>query len=344
MPTSTARPVSSLPSTRPPIHIMPMANDLTRGAGMSKPLLQVDAIRKSYGSLEALQGVSFEVAEGECFGLLGPNGAGKTTLISVLSCLLAPTGGNAKLAGQPIRLDRSELRMQVGIVPQDLAIYGELTARENLAFFGRLYRMPADQLRKRIEEVLKALALADRADDRVSTFSGGMKRRLNLGVGIMHQPKVLFLDEPTTGVDPQSRNRIFEEVRRLNRHGMTIVYTSHYMEEVQALCTRIGILDRGKLIACDTLPNLLHQLEGQIRFRMENAPDGLADRLRQMADVTVRCHDGNGFMLSSRDVPKALLHMAKVFDDLGVEPSTIEAHEPNLERVFLHLTGRALRD
>jgi len=291
--------------------MIPEVDDRTRGDGMSQPLLEVDAIRKNYGKLEALQGVSFQVAEGECFGLLGPNGAGKTTLISVLSCLLAPSAGSAKLAGQALRLDVAELRMQVGIVPQDLAIYGELTARENLAFFGRLYRMPPDQLRKRIDEVLKTLALADRADDRVSTFSGGMKRRLNLGVSIMHQPRILFLDEPTTGVDPQSRNRIFEEVRRLNRHGMTIVYTSHYMEEVQALCTRIGILDQGKLIACDTLPNLLHQLEGQILFQIEPVPDGLAERLQQMTDVTVRRQDGRGFLVSSRDVPKALLHMAR---------------------------------
>jgi ABC-2 type transport system ATP-binding protein len=311
---------------------------------MAHPLLDVDAIRKSYGRLEALKGVSFQVAEGECFGLLGPNGAGKTTLISILSCLLASSAGQAKLGGQTIRPDERELRMQIGIVPQDLAIYGELTARENLAFFGKLYRMPEDQLHKRVDEVLKTLALADRADDRVSTFSGGMKRRLNLGVGIMHRPRILFLDEPTTGVDPQSRNRIFEEVRRLNRDGMTILYTSHYMEEVQALCTRIGILDQGKLIACDTLPNLLHLLEGQIRFQMEPVPDGLAERLQQMDDLTVRKQDGRGFLVSSRDVPKALLHMAKVFTDLGVEPSVIEAHEPNLERVFLHLTGRGLRD
>src|SRR5262249_13112713 len=202
------------------------------GVGMSSPLLVVEQIHKSYGRLEALKGVSFSVAEGELFGLLGPNGAGKTTLVSILACLLAPSAGNASLAGTPLRMSDAAIRRQIGIVPQDLAVYGELTARENLMFFGKLYDLPQTELVRRVDEVLGTIGLDDRAKDRVSTFSGGMKRRLNLGVSILHNPKLLFLDEPTTGVDPQSRNRIFEEVRRLNNTGMTIVYISHYMEEV----------------------------------------------------------------------------------------------------------------
>jgi len=178
----------------------------------------------------------------------------------------------------------------------------------------------------------------------VQTYSGGMKRRLNLGVAILHGPRLLFLDEPTTGVDPQSRHRIFDEVRRLNRMGMTIVYTSHYMEEVQHLCKRVGILDHGQLIACDTVTHLLHKLDGRIRFRMDAVPDGFAERLRALPGVAVQCSDTTRFMLSSSDVPKALLRLAELFVEMKVEPAAIEAEEPDLERVFLHLTGRELRD
>ncbi len=236
------------------------------------------------------------------------------------------------------------MRRQIGLVPQDLAIYGELSARENLSFFGRLYGLKDPALTKRADEVLDAIALTDRADDRVQTFSGGMKRRLNLGVGIMHSPRLLFLDEPTTGVDPQSRHRIFDEVRRLNRNGMTIVYTSHYMEEVQALCKRVGILDAGKLIACDPVADLLHRLKGRISFRMASVPDALPERLKSLPEVTLERLEGHRFVISAADVPQALLRLAAVFRELSLEPEEIEAHEPNLERVFLHLTGRALRD
>jgi len=311
---------------------------------MAKPLLEVADVRKSYGRLEALKGVSFSVDEGELFGLLGPNGAGKTTLISILACLLTPSGGRATLAGEVIRPERRSMRRQIGLVPQDLAIYGELSARENLSFFGRLYGLKDPALTKRADEVLDAIALTDRADDRVQTFSGGMKRRLNLGVGIMHSPRLLFLDEPTTGVDPQSRHRIFDEVRRLNRNGMTIVYTSHYMEEVQALCKRVGILDAGKLIACDPVADLLHRLKGRISFRMASVPDALPERLKSLPEVTLERLEGHRFVISAADVPQALLRLAAVFRELSLEPEEIEAHEPNLERVFLHLTGRALRD
>ncbi len=314
------------------------------GREMSAPILEVVDLKKQYGRIEALKGVSFSVADGELFGLLGPNGAGKTTLISILSCLMGPSSGQAKLAGQPLRLDRAEVRQQIGLVPQDVALYGELTARENLRFFGRLYGMKDPGLGDRVEEVLDAIALADRADDRVQTFSGGMKRRLNLGASIMHEPRLLLLDEPTTGVDPQSRNRIFEEVRRLNGLGMTIIYTSHYMEEVQALCTRVGILDHGLLIAYDTVEHLLHRLDGQIRFRMESVPDALPARLGNLSEVKVQRSEGNQFVLACADVSNALLQLAAVFTELGIQPAHIEAHEPNLERVFLDLTGRALRD
>ncbi len=307
-------------------------------------LLDVSDIKKQYGRLEALKGVSFSVNHGELFGLLGPNGAGKTTLISILSCLLPPSGGRATLDGEQIRLDSADIRRQIGLVPQDLALYGELTARENLRFFGKLYGMRGEALSRRADEILEAFALTDRANDRVQTFSGGMKRRLNLGVAIMHRPQLLFLDEATTGVDPQSRNRIFEEVRRLNSAGMTIVYTSHYMEEVQALCSRIGILDNGKLIACDTLPKLLGLLEGQIRFRVKFIQDSLLEKLSSLPRVKVEQLDKQQFVISTADVPGTLMRLTTLMNSLNIEPLEIEAHEPNLERVFLYLTGRGLRD
>ena len=303
-------------------------------------MLDVADVRKHYGRLEALKGVSFQVENGELFGLLGPNGAGKTTLISIISGLLAPTSGRATIMELPV----PEARSQIGLVPQELAIYGELTARENLEFFGRLYGLRGQELRQRATEVLEAIGLVDRADDRAITFSGGMKRRLNLGVALMHRPRLLLLDEPTTGVDPQSRNRIFEEVRRLNDAGMTIVYTSHYMEEVQALCRRVGILDGGQLIACDSLTNLLRLLPGQIRFRVTTGQDALTTRLAQMADVTWKRWHEDHFVVAAKDVPQTLLRLAEVFFELRLKPTEFEASEPNLEQVFLHLTGHALRD
>ncbi len=229
---------------------------------MAAPILEVIDVHKRYGATMALDRISFKVEEGEMFGLLGPNGAGKTTLLSIVSCLLAPTSGESRILGRRVVPSDRELRRQIGMVHQELALYGQLTARENLAFFGELYGLNGSRLQQRIEEVLASIGLEERADRRVDTFSGGMKRRLNLGVGLVHQPRLLLLDEPTTGVDPQSRNHIFEEIRRIHAAGVTVVYTSHYMEEVQALCPRIGIIDHGKLIACDTLPALLQHLDG----------------------------------------------------------------------------------
>ena len=236
-------------------------------------MLEVRDLRKNYGATHALAGISFTVRAGEMFGLLGPNGAGKTTLMSVISGLLDSSGGQVFLAGREFRRHDRELRRWIGIVPQDLAIYLELTARENLRFFGQLYGLHgASDLEQRVQRILAAIALADRADQRVYTFSGGMKRRLNLGAALVHEPKILLLDEPTTGVDPQSRNHIFEEVRRVNAAGMTIVYTSHYMEEVRALCPRIGIIDHGRLVACDLVDNLLQRLPGHACLRVRQVP------------------------------------------------------------------------
>ncbi len=311
---------------------------------MAQALLEVRDLRKRYGATVALDGVSFSVAEGEIFGLLGPNGAGKTTLLSILSCLLAADSGQVRIAGRSIDRADKEVCTMIGIVPQELAIYGELTARENLQFFGSLYGVKGVALQHRVEEVLAAVALSDRANERANTFSGGMKRRLNLGAALVHEPRLLLLDEPTTGVDPQSRNRIFEEVRRLNAAGMTVVYTSHYMEEVQALCPRIGIIDHGKLIALGALPELLQKLPGLIRLRVPEATEPLQRRLADLESAKILTRDEAVFELECLDVKATLLRLLGILNELRMEFVSLETEEPNLERVFLHLTGRALRD
>ncbi len=310
---------------------------------MSTPLVEVRDLRKRYGKTVALDGVSFHVAEGELFGLLGPNGAGKSTLLSILSCLLAPDSGEALLHGKPLRPDDGDVRRLLGIVPQELAVYNDLTARENLLFLGELYGLSGAALNHKADEVLAIIGLADRGADRTGTFSGGMKRRLNLGAALMHSPRLLLLDEPTVGVDPQSRNLIFEEVRRLNAAGVTVVYTSHYMEEVQALCTRIGIMDCGRLVACDTLPHLLRLKDGSIRFGAALTP-ALRQELESLPDCRLTEEADGRIRLTCRDVKGTLLRLGVLCRDTNTEPRDLEADEPNLESVFLHLTGRALRD
>lgn len=312
------------------------------------PLLEVVDLHKQYGTTTALDHVSFRVEQGEIFGLLGPNGAGKTTLLSIVSCLLEATAGEARLQGQSLTPRNREVRRLIGMVPQDLAIYNELTARENLRFFGELYDIPEADLDHHVEEILDAMGLRERADDRVEAYSGGMKRRLNLGVGLVHRPRLLLLDEPTVGVDPQSRSRIFDEVRRLNLQGVTIVYTSHYMEEVQALCSRIGIIDHGRLIACDTLPNLLKELDGLVRVRVPAVSDALRDRLHSFPDCTWSEPNGDGIThtleLTCRDVKATLVRLVATLNETQTELISLDSEEPNLELVFLNRTGRALRD
>jgi len=310
---------------------------------MPAPLLEVIDVRKNYGEQVALAGVSFHVEPGEIFGLLGPNGAGKTTLLSILSCLAEPSSGQVRMNGEPLR-PTGEVKRQIGIVPQELAVYEGLTARENLAFFGELFGVGGKDLRVRVEKLLGTVGLEARADDRVSTFSGGMKRRLNLAVALVHQPSLLLLDEPTVGVDPQSRNLIFEEVRRLNAEGLTVVYTSHYMEEVEALCRRIGIIDQGRLQACDTLPRLLQMLRGVVRFKVTDLPAPFREQLEAVPGCSLRAARRNEVELECQDVNSALVRVVALLNEHQVGLVSLHTEEPNLERVFLHLTGRALRD
>jgi ABC-2 type transport system ATP-binding protein len=311
---------------------------------MAVPVLDVHDLRKNYGRTTALAGVSFAVGPGEMFGLLGPNGAGKTTLLSIVSSLMEPSGGRVEIEGRTLDMRDRSLRRRIGIVPQELAIYGELTARENLHFFGALYGLSGAALASRVDEVLGTIGLADRAIERAENFSGGMKRRLNLGAALVHQPTLLLLDEPTTGVDPQSRNHIFEEVRRINAAGVTVVYTSHYMEEVQALCPRVGIIDHGRLIALGAVPELLQTLPGLIRFRVSESTEDLRRRIASLPEAKTLRTDGEFLELECREVRAALMPLLSLLKDGHTELFSLETEEPNLERVFLHLTGRALRD
>lgn len=307
-------------------------------------MLEVRNLRKLYGATPALDGISFTVGTGELFGLLGPNGAGKTTLMSIVCGLLDPTAGQVLLAGREFHRHDRDLRRVIGIVPQDLAIYNELTARENLRFFGQLYSIGANELEPRIDRILAAMGLTDHADQRAGTFSGGMKRRLNLGASLVHEPRILLLDEPTAGVDPQSRNHIFEEVRRLNAAGITIVYTSHYMEEVQALCPRVGIIDHGKLIACNKLTTLLGTLPSRLRFDAREIPAKALLRLQSLESITVTMPSAERVEIECGDVKRTMLQVMSILSEEQMAITNLEATEPNLERVFLHLTGRALRD
>lgn len=306
-------------------------------------LVEVRDVRKHFGRLEALAGVSFDIETGELFGLLGPNGAGKTTLIGILTGLASATTGGALVAGQAVTPSARAVRHDIGLAPQELALYPDLTARENLLFFGRLYGMNGAELANRVEEVLSAIGLTDRAGDRVGTYSGGMQRRLNFGAAIVHRPRIVYLDEPTVGVDPQSRAKIFDEVRRLNASGTTVVYTSHYMEEVQALCRRVGILDHGKLVACDSVSTLLRSLGGTIGLKFESSPAGFRSRLAGLPDVQLVDKPGE-FVLRCADVRATVPRVLAAIKEHDIDATAVDIREPNLERVFLHLTGRELRD
>jgi ABC-2 type transport system ATP-binding protein len=311
---------------------------------MNDIVLDVAEVQKQYGRQPALRGVSLQVQRGELFGLLGPNGAGKTTLLSILSGLARCDSGSVRLFGEALIPQSAQLRKRIGLATQDLAIYPELTARENLLFFGRLYNLPSGKLRSRSDELLNAVGLTERADDQAGTFSGGMKRRLNLAVSVIHEPDILYLDEPTTGVDPQSRHHIFEQVRRLNEAGLTVIYTSHYMEEVQSLCPRIAILDQGQIQACDTLPNLLQKLNAVAHLELASIPPGLLERIQPIPGVISCVCKGNTVEVTAKELAPLLPKVLMLCTELGTEVQRMELNQPSLERVFLHLTGHALRD
>jgi ABC-2 type transport system ATP-binding protein len=312
------------------------------------PILEVNNLVKKYAELTAVNGISFDIQQGEIFSLLGPNGAGKTTTISVLSTLYQPTSGDALIAGFSVTKQPMAVREVIGVVPQDLALYEDLTARENLAFWGQMYNLFGSSLNKRVDEVLEQIGLSDRANQRVKTYSGGMKRRVNIGVGLLHRPRLLFMDEPTVGIDPQSRRAILDSVKELNRQGMTVLYTTHYMEEAQELSNRVGIIDHGDLIALGTQAELTRQVGENETLVLHLAegedPRPMADALRVMDGV--QGTDVSDYSVTVM-VPEAEEFLAPAItraNELGVKIRSVDMHEPNLEAVFLHLTGRALRD
>ena len=309
-------------------------------------MLECRDLRRSYGGTVAVNGVGFHISSGETYGLLGPNGAGKTTTISMIAGLLEPDGGEVWVAGQRITTRSVRAKGAIGYVPQDLAIYPDLSARENLVFFARLYGMSTAEAKRRSGEVLEVTGLADRAGQATKTYSGGMKRRLNIGIGLLNQPKLLILDEPTVGVDPQSRNAILENVEQLSAQGMAILYTTHYMEEAERLCDRVGIIDHGQLIAEGTRNELVSLVGEQDRIRLSAAGDlnGAAGALAALGSVREASAADGRIDVVAGDARENLPAILAAAANAGAAVRSVDVTEPDLEAVFLHLTGRALRD
>jgi len=311
--------------------------------------VEVTELRKQFDPPKgtvAVDGLSFGIEQGEIYSLLGPNGAGKTTTISILSCLLRPTGGDASVGGASITKQQAAVKEAIGVVPQEIALYPDLTAQENLAFWGKMYGLRGSELDARVEEVLDLIDLTDRKKDRLEDFSGGMKRRVNIGAALLHKPRILFLDEPTVGIDPQSRRAILDGIKDLNRQGTTILYTTHYMEEAQELSHRIAIMDHGKMIAEGTHEELVKSVGGQatVELTVDHDLDRTLATWCAVDGVTsAQAEDGRARLLVS-DANSAVPRLFEIASRDGIRITGINVAEPNLETVFLTLTGRALRD
>jgi len=308
--------------------------------------IEVKNLKKTFGDFQAVQDANFNANSGEVLSLLGPNGAGKSTTISMLSGLLAPTAGDASIMGYSVTKEPEAAKKSLGVVPQDIALYSDLSARENLVFWGKMYGLRGATLKSRVDEVLDVIGLADRQKDHVGKFSGGMKRRVNIGAALLHKPDVIIMDEPTVGIDPQSRRHILDNVKELNQQGMTVLYTTHYMEEAAELSRHIAIMDKGKVIAYGTHSELIKLVGEQTRIDITinaegekvlsawKSTEGVSRIDSQDGTLTVLADDSN------RVLPRLFEEASKI----GVRITSVDIQEPNLETVFLHLTGRALRD
>jgi ABC-2 type transport system ATP-binding protein len=315
---------------------------------MTKPILIASSLQKRFDDHIAVDNLSLSILQGEIFSLLGPNGAGKTTTINMLSTLIKPSHGSAVIAGNDILAEPLAVRRDIGIVPQEIALYDELTARQNLQFWGRMAGLGGSDLKQRVATVLEQVGLSERAGDRLETYSGGMKRRANIAAGLLHRPRLLFMDEPTVGIDPQSRRRILDMVMELRDEGMTILYTTHYMEEAEELSDRIAIMDQGKLIALGTKRELtrlvgeqealhLHLAEGRDKSQDSTLFSGLP------GVAYAASHNGK-MVLNVTEATAVLPDVVTRAISNGIAIRSIDIETPNLEAVFLHLTGRALRD
>ncbi len=309
-------------------------------------MIQVERLRKLYGNLVAVESASFEVRAGEIFGLLGPNGAGKTTTIGCISGLLRPDAGSVRVNGHDVGADGFEARRSLGIVPQEIALYEELSAVENLEYWGGLYGLRGKALRGRIHEVLELTGLVERATEPVKGFSGGMKRRLNLACGLVHEPRVLLLDEPTVGVDPQSRVRLLEVIREQARAGACVLYTTHYMEEAETLCDRIGVMDHGRIIAQGTLAELRSMLGERDMLRLTGRFDPAAARrlLAENGVAEVIQAEESVLLCAVNDAPRRLPVLLSALAESGMEIRDVTLTQPSLESLFIKLTGKELRE
>jgi ABC-2 type transport system ATP-binding protein len=309
-------------------------------------MLEVKGVSKSYGPLVAVSDVSFRVDNGETVGLLGPNGAGKTTTVSIIAGLLSADSGEVLIEGKQVKSDTDPVKLKIGLVPQDMALYDQLTARDNLTFFAALYSLAGAKAKQAIDDVLNLVALSDRAGHKVGTFSGGMKRRLNLAAALLHDPQILLLDEPTVGVDPQSRNAIFENLEALKKRGKTLIYTTHYMEEAERLCDRIVIIDHGKVIANDTL-QALHQLlpvTNIVAVELDAADGFNPEQMLALPGVKSSELKQNTLRVGVHDLSREASGVLRWLADNGHSFHHVSSEQPDLETVFLTLTGRSLRD
>ena len=313
---------------------------------MAEHAIEVTALDKDFGEVHAVKQVSFHVLPGEIFSLLGPNGAGKTTTISMLSCLLRPTSGDARIMGHSIAQDPMAVKAAIGIVPQEIAVYGDMSLMENLSFWGKMYGLRGAALKKRVDEILETIGLTDRQNGRVGKFSGGMKRRVNIGVALLHKPKIIYMDEPTVGIDPQSRRSILDSVVALKDQGMTVLYTTHNMDEAQELSDHIAIMDHGKIIAQGTHDELV-KLVGQsdrISLTTNAEPSRMIGIWKQVPGLTSITEEDGILTLLVDDSNRVLPRLFETAAANGIRITSVEIELPNLESVFLHLTGRALRD